>query len=153
MFDLLRAFGLNPIEWSEAIAKAKGANPNIGQTIDNAMKQAQGVLVMFSPDEQARLKKRFCKPSELRTLGQLADQARPNVIFEAGLALGAHPNKTLLVQVGEMRELSDIGGKHILRLSGDTASRNELANRLRRKLKFKVNTSNQDWTKAGDFNR
>lgn len=153
MFELLRAFDINPIEWSEAIAKAKGANPNIGQVIDNAMKQVQGVLVMFSPDEQAKLKPKFCKPHEQNSLGKLNDQSRPNVIFEAGLALGAHPQKTLLVQVGEMRELSDIAGKHILRLSNDPGSRNELANRLRRKLKFKVNTNGQDWTKAGDFKR
>jgi predicted nucleotide-binding protein len=152
IFALLRAMGLNPMEWSEAIAKAKGANPNIGQTIDNAMKRVQGVLVMFSPDEQSKLNGRFCRPKEKTTLGKLGPQSRPNVIFEAGLALGAHPKKTLLVQVGEMRDLSDIAGKHILHFNGSFASRNELAQRLK-KIGFKPNTSNQDWTTAGEFKR
>jgi len=32
------------------------------------------------------------------------------VLFEAGLALGAHPNKTVMVQVGKVKAFSDIGG-------------------------------------------
>jgi predicted nucleotide-binding protein len=152
MFDLLLRLGLNPMEWSHAIAAAKGANPNIGDTINNAMKKVQAVIVMFSPDEQAKLRGKFCTPKERDTLGKLGSQSRPNVLFEAGLALGAHPEKTLLVQVGDMRDMSDIAGKHILRLSNSPASRNELAERLR-KLKFKVNTTGQDWFKVGNFDR
>lgn len=152
MFDLLLRFGLNPMEWSQAIANARGANPNVGETINAAMKKVQGVIVMFSPDEQAKLKSKFCSAKEKRSLGKLDGQARPNVLFEAGLALGAHPEKTLLVQIGDMRDISDIAGKHMLRLNNSTASRNELANRLR-KLKFKIDTSGQDWTTVGDFDR
>lgn len=152
VFALLRAFDLNPIEWEEATAAATGANPNIGKIIDGAMKKAQGILVLFSPDERAMLIHSHCTQKERLTLGKLAPQSRPNVIFEAGLALGAHPSKTLLVQVGDMRDLSDIAGKHILRLSQSQASRNELANRLR-KMGFKVNTKGSDWTTVGNFGR
>jgi predicted nucleotide-binding protein len=105
IFNFLRTLGLNPMEWSHAIAQAKGANPNIGQTINSAMKRVQAVVVMFSPDEDAKLKSKFCAQNEKATLGKAASQARPNVLFEAGLALGAHPDKTLLIQVGEMREI------------------------------------------------
>lgn len=152
IFNFLRTLGLNPMEWSHAIAQAKGANPNIGQTINSAMKRVQAVVVMFSPDEDAKLKSKFCAQNEKATLGKAASQARPNVLFEAGLALGAHPDKTLLIQVGEMREISDIGGKHILHLTGSAASRNELAQRLK-KMGLKVDTSGQDWTKVGNFAR
>jgi predicted nucleotide-binding protein len=152
MFDLLLRFGLNPLEWNQAVHAASGANPNIGQTINNIMKRAQAVIVMFSPDEQAKLKGKFCKPGEKGTLGKLADQARPNVLFEAGLALGAHPKKTLLVQIGKMRQISDIDGMHILRLDGTAASRSDFALRLR-KLGFKVNTTGVDWTSVGNFER
>ena len=35
-------------------------------------------------------------------------------LFEAGLALGRHPEKTLLVQVlGKVRGFSDIAGRHL----------------------------------------
>ncbi|EKS27675.1 TIR domain-containing protein [Afipia felis] len=152
MFALLRSMGLNPMEWSKAIAAAKGANPNVGDVINNAMKQVQAVIVMFSPDEEARLKSNFCSQKEKTTAGKLASQARPNVIFEAGLALGAHPDKTLLIQVGDTRAISDIAGKHMLHLSNSASSRKELAQRLS-KLKFKVDLSGTSWITEGNFDR
>jgi predicted nucleotide-binding protein len=152
MFAFLRAIGLNPMEWSQAIAATKGANPNIGAVINNAMKKVQGVLVMFSPDEQAKLKSKFCAPKEKNTLGKLGAQARPNVIFEAGLALGAHPKKTILVQIGDTRDISDIAGMHIPRLSDSSTSRKELAQRLK-KMGFKVNMEGTSWMTEGKFDR
>lgn len=154
MFAFLRAIGLNPLEWSQAIRAAKGANPHVDDIISNAMDSVQGVLVMFSPDEDARLKSRFAGSSDKKKgLDKLDGQARPNVIFEAGLALGAHSKKTLLVQVGDMRDISDIAGKHLIHLSNDAASRKELAQRLQSKLKFKVDTTGNDWLTIGNFHR
>jgi hypothetical protein len=43
-----------------------------------------------------RCARRICKPREQSTEGRLQGQARPNVLFEAGLALGAHPDKTVI---------------------------------------------------------
>lgn len=154
MFAFLRSIGLNPLEWSQAIKAAKGANPHVDDVINNAMDSVQGVLVMFSPDEEAKLKSKFVGASDKKKgLHKLDGQARPNVIFEAGLALGAHSNKTLLVQVGDTRDISDIAGKHLIHLSNDSVSRKELAQRLQSKLKFKVDTSGADWLKIGNFDR
>jgi predicted nucleotide-binding protein len=155
IFGFLRAIGINPKEWSQAIKDAKGANPNVGEVIHNAMKQVQGVLVVFSPDEEAKLRTKFCSDRDKKYgANKLEPQARPNVIFEAGLALGAHADKTLLVQVGDIREISDIAGKHILHLSDHPASRKELAQRLATKLKFKVDTSGTSWlSDSFKFNR
>jgi hypothetical protein len=90
MVAFLRAIGLNPLEWSQAIKGAKGANPHVDEVIYDAMEKVQGVLVMFSPDEEARLKTKFCTPlDEKKGFNKLDGQARPNVIFEAGLALVA----------------------------------------------------------------
>jgi predicted nucleotide-binding protein len=154
MFAFLRAIGLNPLEWSQAIKGAKGANPHVDDVIYGAMEKVQGVLVMFSPDEEARLKSRFCSPADRKKgIDKLDGQARPNVIFEAGLALGAHSKKTLLVQVGEVRDISDIAGKHLVHLSNTPASRKELAQRLKTKLKFKVDTTGDHWLTIGNFDR
>jgi len=155
MFGFLRAIGLNPKEWSQAIKDAKGANPNVGQVINKAMKQAQGVLVMFSPDEDAKLKSKFCGVKDRKKgLDKLDGQARPNVLFEAGLALGAHPDKTLLVQVGDTRDISDIAGMHLINLSDDPNSRKELAQRLATKLKFRVDMTGTSWlSNAFNFDR
>jgi predicted nucleotide-binding protein len=154
MFAFLRAIGLNPLEWTQAIKGAKGANPHVDEIIYSAMEKVQGVLVMFSPDEEARLKTDFCTLlDKKRGFHKLDGQARPNVIFEAGLALGAHSKKTLLVQVGDVRDISDIAGKHLVHLSNSAASRKELAQRLKTKLKFKVDTTGTDWLTIGDFDR
>lgn len=149
MFDFLRALGLNPMEWSTAVAQAKGANPYIGDILDSAMEKVQAVIVLFSPDELAQLKEQFWAPDDRHGDGKLAGQARPNVLFEAGLALGAHPEKTVIVQVGKVRPFSDIAGKHLVRLSEDRG-RNDLANRLKR-LGCPVEMTGDDWMKAGYF--
>jgi hypothetical protein len=68
--------------------------------------------------------------------------------------IGAHPDKTLLVQVGDTRDISDIAGKHILHLSDNANSRKELAQRLATKLKFKVDTTGTSWlSNTFKFNR
>jgi predicted nucleotide-binding protein len=149
MFEFLRALGLNPMEWSTAVAHAKGGNPYIGDILDAAMAKVEAVIVLFSPDELAQLKQQFWGPDDKHADGQLAGQARPNVIFEAGLALGAHPEKTVIVQVGRVRAFSDIAGKHLVRLSQDKG-RSDLANRLK-KLGCPVVTTGEDWMNAGHF--
>jgi predicted nucleotide-binding protein len=150
MFNFLRALGLNAEEFSQAINATTGANPNITKVVKGALKRAQGVLVMFSPDEEARLKRKF---RTTRDSPSLQGQSRLNVIFEAGIALGAHPEKTLLIEVGDVRSISDIAGMHIPRLTNDSTSRKELAQRLKTKLKMKVDTSGDYWLTVGNFSR
>jgi predicted nucleotide-binding protein len=149
MFAFLRALGLNPMEWAHAVETARGANPYLGEILDSAMEKVQAVVVLFSPDELAQLKEQFCGP-ERQTEGKLEGQPRPNVLFEAGLALGAHPDKTLLVQVGKVRGFSDIAGKHFVRLSNDVGKRNEVATRLA-KIGCAVNKIGNDWMTEGLF--
>ena len=150
MFDFLRALGLNPMEWSTAVAQAKGGNPYIGDILDSAMEKVQAVIVLFSPDELAQLKEQFWSSSDDKHGdGKLAGQARPNVLFEAGLALGAHPEKTVIIQIGKVRPFSDIAGKHLVRL-GEDRGRNDLANRLKR-LGCPVELTGDDWMNAGYF--
>ena len=152
MFGFLRALGLKPMEWGDALAEAKGANPQIEDIIDSAMSKVTAVVVLFSPDEEARLKESLCGRDERQTEGKLAGQPRPNVLFEAGLALGRHPEKTLLVQVGKVRGFSDIAGRHLARLTNDVARRNDVANRLET-IGCVINRRGDDWMTEGDFAR
>ena len=151
MFGILRALNLNPIEWSEAVAKTRGNNPDVDKIIGGQMRAVQGIVVLISPDEQAKLKGKFADPA-VPTEKTLQNQARPNVLFEAGWAFGAYPKKTLLVRVGNTRSISDLGGKHIMKLSNNPASRKELAQRLS-KMGFKVNTNGTSWLTEFDFER
>ena len=155
MYAFLRAIGINPMEWNDAIKAAKGgANPIVGDIIHEAMKKVQGVMVLLSSDEDARLKAKFSTERDKKNnLHKLDGQPRPNVIFEAGMALGAHSAKTILVQVGYIREISDIAGKHMAHLDDSAPSRKSLALRLQDKLKFKVNLTGDTWLSVGNFKR
>jgi len=148
MFKFLRALGMRPLEWGNAIGEAKkGANPDVEDIIDACMAKVQAVIVLFSPDEEVRL------VEGLRSSTDGDDyelQPRPNVIFEAGLALGRHPEKTLLIEVGDVRGFSDIAGRHMARLGSTLESRNDVVTRLRI-LKCVVDTSGKDWITEGDF--
>ena len=125
----------------------RGANPNVETVIDACMAKVQAVVVLFTPDEEVVLTKRL---RTARDKGQIELQPRPNVIFEAGLALGRHPEKTLLIEIGEVRGFSDIAGRHMARLTNDVESRNDIINRLRM-LKCDVELSGTDWMTEGEF--
>lgn len=150
MFDFLRALNLHPLEWDHAIDEAKQGNPYVGDVLDIVMSKAEAIVVLFTPDDLAQLKEQFVKSGERSSEGKLQGQARPNVLFEAGLALGAHPKKTIMVQVGNVKAFSDIGGRHMVRLSNDQASRNSFANRLAR-ICPAVNRVGNDWMHVGKF--
>lgn len=150
IFEFLRALGLNPMEWEQAVDQARGANPNVQDIIETAMSRVQAVVVLFSPDEIAYLKEHLWGADDKHGDGKPGGQARPNVLFEAGLALGAHPEKTVIVQVGKVRPFSDIAGKHLVKLTDDTGKRNDLANRLA-KIGCVVNKVGNDWMTAGTF--
>ena len=49
MFDFLRSLGLDPIEWSEAVAMTKETSPFIGQVLDIALDNAQAIVVLLTP--------------------------------------------------------------------------------------------------------
>jgi predicted nucleotide-binding protein len=152
MFAFLRALSLNPLEWSKAVLQTSkgGANPHVDDIIDGALRRVQAVVVIFSPDDLACLRPCFVAKGEAATEGKPKGQPRPNVIFEAGMALARHPEKTLLVQIGTVKSFSDIAGKHLVRLSNDASKRADVANRLK-KIGCIVDQTGTDWLKDGDF--
>lgn len=130
MFAFLRSLDLKPIEWTHAVALTGKAAPYIGEVLDAAFSNATAVVVLMTPDEVAYLRTVYSSgPDDPDT--QPASQARPNVLFEAGLALGRHPDRTVLVEIGDLRPFSDVAGRHMVRLSNEIGPRQELARRLK----------------------
>lgn len=149
MFAFLRALGLKPLEWDTAIGLTGKASPYIGEVLDAAFDHAGAVVVLMTPDEVAYLDQRWASgPEDDQTTP--APQARPNVLFEAGMALGRNPDNTLLVEVGSVRPFSDVGGRHAIRLSNESPSRQSFATRLRN-TGLAVDTTGTDWLSIGDF--
>ncbi len=150
MFEFLRSLGLRPLEWIQAINKTKTPAPYIGEVLDAAFAEAQAVLVLFTPDDEARLKDLYIESNDLPHERNLTGQARPNVLFEAGMAMGRAPNRTILVEFGDLRPFSDINGRHVIRFDDSPRRRQELAQRLMA-AGCEVNMSGTDWHTAGDF--
>ena len=149
MFSFLRSIGLQPIEWSQAVAATGEASPYIGTVLDSAFDAAQAVVVLMTPDEIAYLRHEYSS-DDSDPDREPAAQARPNVLFEAGMAMGRDPKRTVLVELGVMRPFSDIAGRHILRMTDEPERRKELAQRLET-AKCAVDTSGDDWLKSGEF--
>ena len=94
LFSFLRSIGLDPIEWEEAIALTGHGTPYPGEALEVAFSHAQAAVVLLTGDDMARLGTKFLKPSDKEYERDLTPQCRPNVLFEAGMAFGKHPERT-----------------------------------------------------------
>ena len=154
MNSFLRSIGLQPIEFSSAIhgtiKKLKaGGNPFIGDILDVTFDRVKALIVLFSPDDEVQLRKHLWSKGEKKDEKKLLPQARPNVIFEAGLAFGRHQEKTLFISVGKIKPFSDIAGRHMLNLTNTSASRRDFAGRLRN-MGCSIDLSGNDWENEVD---
>lgn len=149
MFTFLRAIGLAPIEWSEAVELTGQGAPYIGQVLDTAFAAAQAIVVMLTPDDIAYLRTEYAAGEDDPETEPQA-QARPNVLFEAGMAMGRDSRRTVLVELGKLRPFSDVAGRHAIRMDGTAGRRKDLAQRLEN-AGCAVNLAGEDWLTAGDF--
>lgn len=149
-FSFLRAIDLNPLEWSQALALTGSASPYIGEVLDRAFAEAQAIIVLLSPDDEAKLRDIYIHQDDPPHEKSLTGQARPNVLFEAGMAFGKHPKRTILIESGYIRPFSDVAGRHVIKLSNDARVRLDIANRLEN-AGCAVNKSGQDWLVIGNF--
>lgn len=149
MFDFLRSINLSPMEWTAAVELTGEGSPYIGRVLDVAFDHATAVVVLMTPDEVAYLQPRYGHGDGDPEILPAA-QARPNVLFEAGMALGRDAKRTVLVEVGEVRPFSDVAGRHALRLTNSVSSRQSLANRLKT-AGCAVDLTGTDWHTTGDF--
>lgn len=150
MFAFLRSIGLEPIEWIEAVKQTQSGSPHVGEILNAAFDWAQAIIILLTPDDEAKLRDEFQSENDPSYETNLTPQARPNVIFEAGMALGRDPNRTVLVEIGQLRPFSDIAGRHTVRLDNSTEKRQDLAMRLQ-SAGCKVNLDGTDWHTAGEF--
>jgi hypothetical protein len=124
------------------------ASPYIGQVLDAAFEAAQAVIVLETPDDIAYLHPSLTYPSDPECDPQ--PQPRPNVLFEAGMAMGRDANRTVIVELGQVKVFSDIHGRHVVRLDNSIGKRQDLADRLA-SAGCDVNLAGRDWHTAGDL--
>lgn len=147
LFGWLRAIGLEPREWGDLTRASGSASPFIGEILDKAFEDAQAIVVLFTPDEHVKLRGELSAAESAWRV-----QARPNVLFEAGMAFATHPRRTVLVVLGDQDMPSDLAGRHYVRLDGRPESLNELANRLEA-AGCDVRRTGAEWMNADRFPR
>ena len=151
MFAFLRALGLEPVEWDQAIASAGEGSPFVGDVIESLIPR-QAIVVMLTGDDSVQLHPALASPEDKQEEVTPQLQPRPNVIFEAGMALGNAQTKsrTILVQMGKVKLFSNIDGRHVVNMDNSKEARNTLSNRLKT-AGCAVNTVGTDWLNVGDF--
>jgi len=150
VFAFLRSIGLNPLEWSAAVKSTGKGSPYIGEILDSAFDQAQAIVVVLTPDDIVYLRKPLQKIDDQPEEKTPTPQARPNVLFEAGMAMGRDEKRTIILECGDLKPFSDIGGRHVIRMKNDAKSRKELSDRLKT-AGCVTNTEGSDWLETGDF--
>lgn len=143
----LRACGLDPIEFDQLRAKM-GGTPTIADIVTRGMSEAHGIIALFTPDEWSTLAPELRGPKDS---GEAIErwQARPNVIFEAGMAFGRDRERVILVTLGSPALFTDVAGIHVFDLSNAPKVRAGFRSTLRG-MGLTVNDSNA-WLEAGDF--
>jgi predicted nucleotide-binding protein len=150
LFLFLRAIGLKPTEWSEWVHSTGQGSPYVGEVLRIGFQEAQAFVVLMTPDDEARLREPLRGQLEETYEQELTPQPRPNVIFEAGMAMGIAPKRTIIVQLGKLRPMSDILGRHLVNLDNSTEKRKDFAQRLE-SVGCPVNWKGDDWLNDGDF--
>ena len=100
--------------WEEAIHFTGEGTPFIGKILDDAFANSQAAIVLLTGDDLAVLQKTFWSDRDADYEKELTPQARPNVLFEAGMAFGRYPDRTIIVSLGSIRHFSDIAGRNII---------------------------------------
>lgn len=122
----LKYLDAKPMSWTEAADLTQKASPTTMDIINAGMANAQAIVVLFTPDDQAKLKPGFIHDHDGAHEREVTGQARQNVILEAGMALGIAPERTILVRLGHTRSISDIEGVNWINLGDTWDHRNRL---------------------------
>jgi hypothetical protein len=158
MVKFIGCLGLTDLDF-DTLATLVGPAPTIRDVVLKGISTADAVIALFTPDEVAAL---YSPDSD--SLGLWRWQSRPNVIFEAGVALGlasAHTTadgsepkgeKTILVTLGpDVEMFSDLSGIQYVRIDFPDGK-----NILRKKLEALVGPIDlqpgwADSSTSGDF--
>ncbi len=150
MREFLSAVGISIIEWNYARSKTKGGTPYIGEILDTGFRIAKATLVLLTPDEIVFLRHCFKKPEDNEDTAGPTTQSRPNVLYELGWAMKAHPERTIIVKIGPVRLPSDVIGRHYIEFDNTEESRRALCAALKKKeVGLEVRDKGPEWRIAG----
>lgn len=150
MFGLLRRLDLRPLEWEDLVKATGQSTPFIGDVVAQAPALAQASLVLLTPDDIAMLHPQLRGEAEPEYEVQPTGQARPNVLIELGMVLMAYPERTLIVEVGALRQITDIAGRNVIRFDGSESAIGKVVERLKQ-AGCQLNDTGSDWRQTWPF--
>ena len=127
---ILRAAGVNPVDWEQAVGWTGKASPMTLEVIQEGLARTQAILLLFTPDESVQLRGELASSSDPEYETSEGYQARPNVLIEAGMAFALNPDRTLILQIGAARPISNLAGLNYVRFDGSAGDRQALLGRL-----------------------
>ncbi|HEY7417276.1 MAG TPA: nucleotide-binding protein [Ktedonobacteraceae bacterium] len=155
VFAFLRAIGLSPIPWEKAVHAASSGAPYIGEVLEVMLREAQAVVVLLTGDDEAWLisSEFLLEDDKDKEYISLHYRPRPNVVFEAGMAFSAwQADRTILVEIGEVRICQALAGRNRIKLSNRMQHRWQFANSLRDAGCAVQLPSNERLREIGNFN-
>lgn len=152
VFGFLRSLGLDPQEWEDLVAATGDVAPYNGQVVEAAFRTARVVVIVLTPDDVGYLHPDLSGPSELPSDREPTGQPRLNVVLEAGMALQSHPTRTIFVEIGHIRPISDLAGRNTVRLTGDAQALLKFKTRLET-AGCAVKATGQDWLETEPFEK
>jgi len=105
--------------------------------------------VILTPDDVVQLRGDLLRDDDGPDEREIRGQARPNVYYEAGIADTLGRERTVIIEIGNVKSFSDAAGRHVVRYDGTPGKRHALAERLRL-AGLDVDTQGNDWLTAGE---
>jgi predicted nucleotide-binding protein len=150
MYDFLSTLGLQLITKEDAVEALKRGSPFADEVLEMTLKSARAIIVPFTEGEQVRLRSELRKSDDKNDEAKFLPQPGMDQIFEAGYALGRFPERTILIQIGQVQLFSDIDGRYIPNFTGKEADRRDLINRLK-SIGCILQEDKNTWRNAGNF--
>jgi predicted nucleotide-binding protein len=150
MVALLKSLDLDPVDFDSAKRAMRKSPFSISDVLDYAFSNAWAVMVLITGDDVGRLRDCHWREKESNNEKDYQAQPRLNVVFEAGLAFARNPERTILVQIGDAKDFSDLAGQYIHHFQGTEENRNDLKLCLSN-IGCAVRDSSLEWLRAGDF--
>lgn len=145
----LRSLGLEPVNFDDLRATL-GGTPTVADVVTRGMEIAHGVVVLFTADEFATLRPALRVSTDIEaTINRW--QARPNVMFEAGMAFNRDRKRVVFTAFGHVGLFTDIDGILILRPTNEPSSQRNTLRATLIGMGCAVDATSSDWMTTGDF--
>jgi predicted nucleotide-binding protein len=148
LWGFLQAIDLHPLDWEEIVARTGEPTPFVRTVLDQAFAENQAAVVLITPDDHLAPHPGLRDPG--RDAHEPVGQAAPNVLLQAGMALALQRDRTVVIEIGKSRPVSDLAGLDVIRFNGNADSLHRIAQRLRN-AGCAVNTDGSDWLELGRF--